>query len=106
MRITVICLIVIIFTPLPSAADYTVFHSNTWCKSYASIEPDSCSGRAYGDFVLGVITGINYMKERITTHDASALRMWVWNYCRENPNDNLNTAISQLNVELDKIAAK
>jgi hypothetical protein len=67
---------------------------------------NNLAGNGYGSYALGFIAGVNFKSDRAISLDTKHTEMWLLNYCKENPLNNLNDAVLALNKELDELAGK
>lgn len=79
-------------------AGATVFIDTT-CAQYLEATATEGASHQYTWFVLGFVTGTNWVKHRQTPADAAAYRLWVKGYCERNPFDLVIKALSELDKQ-------
>ena len=107
MRSIFVVLFFSLLCPISSFADHsTSYFSDSGCGDIVSVKMNSLAGNGYGSYALGFIAGVNFKSDRMISLDSKDTELWVLNYCKENPLNNLNDAVQALNIELDELAGK
>ena len=77
------------------AGSSTTFYRDITCANYVEAVEGN-SNHSYELYIAGFLTGTNYLRSRTTPTDFSSYRVWVKNYCRENPFDLFLQALARL----------
>ena len=82
-----------------SAGESTQFFGDLTCANYVEAV-DGNANHPYQNWIGGFITGVNYLRSRTTPNDFSSYRVWVKNYCQQNPFDPFFQALARLDYSL------
>jgi len=77
--------------------------TNSSCAKYVNeVTTDEQAKQIYSWWVMGFMTGINYVKLRSPATDIEAHDAWLLKYCQEHPLDTFIYAAIKLNEEIER----
>lgn len=100
MRKIAVFAVALALSGLASARDgaFTGYGTHIFCRDYLAqaTQPD----HEYNLFIMGFVTGANYLRARQVSANSEAFVSWVVDYCRQNPVDSLLQAAMRLDEYL------
>jgi hypothetical protein len=98
-------LITLLFSSFTSAVDkpFTIYSmQNLSCGRYIQdVNSNPQAKSAYGWWVSGFVSGLNFMRARVTTTDQEAHDAWLLKYCSEHPLEHFMDAALNLDKTLN-----